>query len=310
VLGRENGLSARRRRRAVLGCTRAYRQAMSSLAPMGVLDLWYLHAFPGRGQPLRGVEVDWLPEVREAAAGAEGHTSAALLPRVAELKGGRWRFRSEPPILRRVPKAVAEAVFEALPAYLDSLPLERRSMLARYQAVDVAHRAAGIGSLGLRSYLVLLLGQGPDDPLLLQVKEAVSSVLRPFTPTPPPALRGHEGARVVHGQRTLQAAVDPLLGFTRIGPRDFYVRQLRNMKASVPLRWRSASSFAAYAASCGAILARGHARSGDAAAIAGYCGRAPVLDEALAELAATYGDQVVRDHAAFAHAVRRRPGIH
>jgi uncharacterized protein (DUF2252 family) len=308
VVARENGFSRRGRRRAVTGCARAYREAAAVLASMGALDLFYLHAFPGRGRPLRGVQVDWLPEVRDAAAGAAGHTGAALLPRVAERGPGGWRFRDEPPVLRRVTGAAADAVVDALRGYAGSLPLERRVMLDRYRAVDVAHRAAGVGSLGLRSWLVLLLGEGPRDPLLLQVKEAVRSALAPYAPSLPPRLRGHEGARVVHGQRMLQASVDPLLGYTLVGARPCYVRQMRNLKGSVPLRWRSAARFAVYAESCGAILARAHARSGAAALIAGYCGRADTLDRALAGFADAYGDQVVRDHAAFARAVRRGAG--
>jgi uncharacterized protein (DUF2252 family) len=308
VVARENGFSRRGRRKAVTGCARAYREAAAVLAPMGALDLFYLHAFPGRGRPLRGVPVDWLPEVRDAAAGAAGHTGAALLPRVAVRVPGGWRFRDEPPVLRRVRGAAAAAVLDALRGYAETLPLERRIMLGRYRAVDVAHRAAGVGSLGLRSWLVLLLGEGHRDPLLLQVKEAVRSVLVPHAPPLPPWLRGHDGARVVHGQRVLQASVDPLLGYTRVGARACYVRQMRNLKGSVPLRWSSAARFATYAASCGEILARAHARSGAAARVAGYCGRADTLDRALAAFADAYGDQVLRDHAAFARAVRRGAG--
>ncbi|HEX9050042.1 MAG TPA: DUF2252 domain-containing protein [Anaeromyxobacter sp.] len=308
LVARENGLSRGGRRRAVEGCARAYREAAAVLAKMGALELWYLNAFPGRGRPLEGVDVDWLPEVREAAAGAAGHTGASLLPRIAERRHGRWRFRDEPPVLRRVTGAARDAVIDSLRAYAASLPLDRRVMLRRYRVVDVAHRAAGVGSLGLRSWLVLLIGEGPGDPLVLQVKEAVASVLAPYSPPLPPQLRGDDGVRVVHGQRTLQASVDPLLGHTRVGARACYVRQLRNLKGSVPLRWSSASRFGAYAASCGAILARAHARSGDAARIAGYCGHATTLDEALARFADAYGDQVERDHAVFARAVRRGAG--
>lgn len=308
VVARENGLTGRGRRRAVAGCARAYREAVAVLAGMGALEIWYLHAFPGRGRPLRGVDVDWLPEVRDAAVGALGHTSAALLPRVAERGRGSWRFRDEPPVLRRVTGAAADGVIDGLRGYAASLPLERRLMLERYRVVDVAHRAAGVGSLGLRSWLVLLLGEGPRDPLLLQVKEAVPSALAPYAPPPPRSLRGEEGLRVVRGQRTLQASVDPLLGHTRVGARACYVRQMRNLKGSVPLRWSSARRLATYAASCGAILARAHARSGDAARIAGYCGRAETLDLALADFADAYGDQILRDHAAFARAVRRGVG--
>jgi uncharacterized protein (DUF2252 family) len=310
VVARENGLSGRGRRRAVVGCARAYREAAAVLASMGVLDLWYLHAFPGRGRPLRGVDVEWLPEVRDAAAGAAGHTGAALLPKVAERRRGQWRFRDERPVLRRVTGAAADAVLESLRGYAASLPLERRVMLRRYRAIDVAHRAAGVGSLGLRSWLVLLLGEGPRDPLLLQLKEAVPSVLAPYAPPLPRQLGGDQARRVVLGQRALQASVDPLLGHTRVGARACYVRQMRNLKGSVPLRWSSASHLATYAASCGAILARAHARSGDAARIAGYCGRGGTLDRALAEFADAYGDQVLRDHAAFSRAVRRGAGRH
>ncbi len=167
-------------------------------------------------------------------------------------------------------------------------------MFQRYRVADVAHRVVGVGSVGLRAYLVMLFGNDDNDPLFLQVKEAVAPVLAPYTPPLPPAV-AHQGRRVVFGQRILQAATDVLLGWTSIDGRPYYVRQMKNMKGSIPLECLKGSAFAMYARECGTLLARAHARSGDIAKIAGYCGNSNALDEALADFAEAYGDQTERD---------------
>jgi uncharacterized protein (DUF2252 family) len=151
--------------------------------------------------------------------------------------------------------------------------------------------------------LVLLFGNGDDDPLFLQVKEAVSPACAPYVPPVHRDYR-HEGKRVVMGERVLQAATDVMLGYTTIDGRYYYVRQMKNLKGAIPVEWLSGKSFDFYAWTCGAVLARAHARSSDAALIAGYCGKSEALANALSEWAEAYGDQTEADHAALLKAIK------
>jgi uncharacterized protein (DUF2252 family) len=168
-------------------------------------------------------------------------------------------------------------------------------MLGRYHVVDVVHRVVGIGSVGTRAYLVLLFGNGHDDPLFLQVKEATTAAHAPYL-APQLHESSHQGRRVVIGQHALQSSSDVLLGWTTIDGRPFYVRQMKNMKGSIPTECLSEECFNAYTRACGAILARAHARTSDAAVLAGYCGNSGALDSAFADWAESYGDQVEADH--------------
>jgi uncharacterized protein (DUF2252 family) len=215
---------------------------------------------------------------------------------------GNWRFIDNPPILTRTDEATSQKVIESLIGYAETLAPERRYMFQRYRVADVAHRVVGVGSVGLRAYLVMLLGNDEHDPLFLQVKEAISPVFAPYTPPLPPETT-HQGRRVVFGQRVLQAATDVLLGWTSIDGRPFYVRQMKNLKASIPLNSLKGSAYTMYARACGTLLARAHARSGDIAKIAGYCGKSPVLPEAIANFAEAYGEQTERDWEAFVKAI-------
>jgi hypothetical protein len=178
-------------------------------------------------------------------------------------------------------------------------------MLRRYSVADVAHRVVGVGSVGTRAYLVLLFGNGDQDPLFLQVKESVVPAHAPYLPPIPWRTTPHQGMRVVVSQRMLQAEGDPLLGYTTIDGRDFFVRQMKNMKASMPLEWLIGEPFNFWAFVCAGLLARGHSRMGDAAKIAGYCGKSEALDEALAAFAESYGDQTETDHASLVKAIKK-----
>ena len=177
-------------------------------------------------------------------------------------------------------------------------------MLRRYGLADVAHRVVGVGSVGTRAYLALLFGNGDHDPLFLQIKEATIPAHAPYLPELP--MRGdHQGFRVVAGQRALQAMGDPMLGHTTIDGRPYYVRQMKNMKASMPVAFMTGPPFDFWAFACGMLLARAHARSGDAALIAGYCGDGDTLDRALADFAEAYGDQTELDHGELVQAIKR-----
>ena len=306
VAGRSNGLNLRERAAAVKRCVEGYRFNARRLQSMGVLDIWYLHAYPGRENPLVKVDPKSKAVFRKTWSKALQTDNRALLPKVADrVSDGVWNFRDDPPVLTRLDKTTKQKVIDSLTPYSLTLSRERRLMLNRYHVVDVAHRVVGVGSVGTRAYLVLLFGNGDNDPLFLQVKEATTPAHAPFLPPIPDKELIHNGKRVVVGQRALQASSDPMLGYTNIAGRDFYVRQMKNLKASVPIEWLTGASFNFYAWVCGAILARAHARTSDPARIAGYCGNSSVLDQALATWAESYGNQTESDHAALVDAIQR-----
>lgn len=304
VAGRENGLNRKERRAAVLRCVEGYRWNANRLQNMGVLDTWYLHAYPGRQSPLVKIDPKAMAVFKKAVDKALTQTNGTLLTKTAERKvDGAWRLREDPPVLTRIDGATREKVIDALNEYSETLTPERRYMLSRYHIVDVVHRVVGVGSVGTRAYMALLFGNGDTDPLFLQVKEAIVPAHAPYVPKLPETV-DHQGKRVVTGQRALQASSDLLLGWTSIDGRPYYVRQMKNMKGAIPLEWLAGETFNFYAWACGAILSRAHARTTDAAMIAGYCGNSAVLDDALATWAEAYGDQTEADHAILVKAIK------
>jgi uncharacterized protein (DUF2252 family) len=305
VAGRENGLNRRERAAAVQRCVEGYRANITRLESMGLLEIWYLHAFPGRLNPLVKIDPKSQAVFKKVLAKALSTDNRALLPKVAERgNNGSWTFREDPPVLTRVSASTKAKVIGALNHYSSTLPRERGYMLSRYHVADVAHRVVGVGSVGTRAYLALLFGNGDSDPLFLQVKEAAEPAHGPYVPGLAKEFR-HNGKRVVLGQKGLQASNDPMLGYTEIDGRDYYVRQMKNLKASIPVEWLTGASFNFYAWACGALLARAHARVGDTARIAGYCGSSPVMDRALATWAESYGDQTEEDHAKLVDSIKR-----
>jgi len=304
VAGRQNGLNRRERAAGVRRGVEGYRFNIARLQNMSVLDVWYLHAYPGRENPMLKVDPKSKAIFAKTLAKALRTDNGTLLPKVADnLGNGKWSFRNDPPILTAVPKATKQKVTEVLNRYSLTLSPERRMMLGRYHVADVAHRVVGVGSVGTRAYLVLLFGIGDGDPLFLQVKESVSPAAAPYLP-PLSQEFHHQGKRVVIGQRALQASSDPMLGYTEFDGRDYMVRQMKNLKASIPVEFLTGASFNFYAWACGAILARAHARTGDPARIAGYCGNSTALDQALAEWAESYGDQTEQDHATLVESIK------
>lgn len=294
VAGRDNGFTRRERQTSVMACVAGYRRSIQRLAGMSTLAVWYQHSLAEHFAAEFDGDSKVRSIIRKAEEKARGQENHRLYEKVIDTSSGQPRFRDDQPLLARADEATLEALIEALYGYTETVSRERAYMLRRYRVIDAAHRVVGVGSVGTRAWLVLLLGNNPDDPLFLQVKEAVRPAAAPYAPTPPRDFR-HQGRRVVHGQRLLQAAGDPLLGWTTMDGRPYYVRQMRNMKGSIPTDWLAPAPLAFFAAGFAGLLARGHARTGDAAVISGYCGNARVLDEALADWAEDYGEQVEQD---------------
>jgi len=305
VAAKQNRMDRAERRAAVIATVKGYRWNLRRLEKMPILDLWAQHTLTNR---LDGKDADLDKKTAAVLHAAEERAretnNASMLKSAAERdKNGCWRFKQQPPILTPVDDTLREQIIDGLDAYLPTLPVERQYMLRRYHAVDVARRVVGVGSVGTRAYLVLLIGNGERDPLFLQVKEATVPAHAPHLPPLSTDYR-HEGRRVVFGQHLMQAAGDPLLGWTDIDGRPFYVRQMKNLKASIDVDGLSADSFNFFAWAYGSLLARAHSRSGDAAVISGYCGKSGPFDNAMADWAEAYGAQTRRDHAALLEAIR------
>lgn len=196
-------------------------------------------------------------------------------------------------MLFRIPPAQVRAVLASLAAYREMLAPERQHLLSFYRPVDVAFKVVGTGSVGLRDYCVYLEGNGPGDPLFLQIKEETTSAYAPYLPDAHPA--HHNGQRAAEGQRAMQLQSDPFLGWTQMGGRQYLVRQLNDHKGSIDINDLAGEGLPAYAEVCGELLARGHARSGDPAVISGYLGSGNAFADALGEFGALYADQTEKD---------------
>lgn len=311
VAGRENGLDAEERHAAVTRCVRGYSLNAQRLMKLGILETWSLFAYAEleRNEAVLksvGIQIGnkFRAVVKKVLAKAQRTHNDMLLAKVAQRQpDGGWRFVEDPPILTRLDEVTRQKVIASLTEYAETLPAEYRFMLHRYSVADVCHRVVGVGSVGTRAYLVLLFGNGDDDPLFLQVKEAVAPAHAPYLP-PLPMRINHEGRRVVGAQRELQSLGDLLLGYTTIDGRHYFVRQMKNLKASMPIEFLTGEPFEFWGWVCGALLARAHARTGDIAKIAGYIGKSDAFASALADFAEAYGDQTERDHAALVEAVR------
>ena len=302
VAGRVNRYGRSDIRRATRSALRSYRQMMLTFSSMRYLDIWYAH-LDLRSPPL--------PEDRvlrtlmsRAATRSRRRTGLHAFPRLTESVRGEPRIRDNPPLIVHSRDASAERMSRSFfERYLETLPDERRMLLDRYHVADVAQKVVGVGSVGLVCSVVLLLADSDlEDPLFLQTKQATASALEPFLgPSPYP----NHAERVVTGQHLIQEASDVFLGWSRLEDRDFYVRQLRDMKYAYEISTLGPREFAGQAELCGAALARAHARTGDPAAIAGYLGSGTVFDRAVASFAEAYADQTELDHQAFRRAVQK-----
>jgi uncharacterized protein (DUF2252 family) len=303
LAGREAGAGEDACAAAARDAAGAYRRTMRLLAKLPVLDAW--NAIADEELVSHTAAHDLLGTLERVSAKARANTSGRFAAKSTEDDGaGGRRFTEAPPVLRRVPDAEAAAVAASLAEYLTTLPEDRLPLLARYAVHDVAFRVVGTGSVGTRSYVVLLLDHR-GEPLVLQVKEARPSALLPHLATAGHAVPEvpHEGRRVVLGQKRMQVVSDILLGWTTVAGRPFQVRQFRNRKGSVDPAALAADQIDDYGRMTGALLARAHAHSADPRLIAGYCGKNEELDEAMAAFAVAYAEGVERDHAALVAAV-------
>ena len=303
VLGlREIGLGGGRCKDAVYNMAQSYREQMHRHARMRALDEWYAR-----------VDADeFVKEAKTSAAKkrwekveaeARKDTGEHIVPEITHVKNGQMRFVDHPPLVYhpRESDLIRRHVTEMFRRYRETLPEERRILLDRYQIVDVARKVVGVGSVGTRCAVVLLLAD-KDDPLVLQFKEALPSVLESYAGK---SRYKNHGERVVTGQRMLQSASDVFLGWTSDDSgRDYYFRQLRDMKMKLDLSKMTKADWFEYVEICGWTLARAQARAGDSARIAGYLGSSDKFDAALVKFATRYADQAERDHAALLKAIR------
>ncbi|MFD4786327.1 DUF2252 domain-containing protein [Streptomyces sp. NPDC058459] len=304
LAGREAGADEDTCRAAARDTVGAYRRTMRLLARLPALDAW--NAIADEELVSHTDAHDLIGTLERVATKARANTSGRFAARsTEETRDGGRRFVDAPPVLRRVPDAEAGVVAGSLEPYLSTLGPDRLPLLARYAVQDVAFRVVGTGSVGTRSYVVLLLDHR-GEPLVLQVKEARPSALTEHLAgagfLAPPA--GHEGRRVVLGQKRMQVVSDILLGWTTVGRRPFQVRQFRNRKGSVDPAALAADQVDDYGRMTGALLARAHSHGVDPRLIAGYCGKNEELDDAVADFAVTYADRTEADHARLVAAVR------
>ncbi len=326
IAARNNGFTKADIGAATLASVRAYREAMAGFAAMGNMEVWYAHL----------AEQDVMDAIRSLATGArtkkeaeqvkmgektarktaqKAHTSDSMLAlsKLGEVVDGRYRIVSQPPVI--VPARDLEAMYgysadqiqdairQQFRAYRMTLQEDRRHLLERFEIIDVARKVVGVGSVGTRAFIVLLQGRDERDPLFLQVKEATASVLEDHLPK---SRFKQPGERVVQGQRMMQAASDIYLGWTKGVEADrwLYWRQLRDMKGSAVVEAMTPLGLTFYAGICGWTLARAHARSGDAVALAEYLGKSDKFDRSITDFSQRYAEQNERDYQAFGQAIR------
>ena len=302
VAGRHNGASEEQCGASTRSCVASYRAELRRLADQPLFSRSFVRLDVDRladeaAGPLQ-------QEVARSARRARNRTSDRALPRFTREVGGVRKIVEEPPLITRLPEREAELLAEALDEYLKTLSPHWRRVLGGYTLVDVAHKVVGVGSVGLRAYVALLEGSSAEDVVFLQLKQARRSVLARYVHGES-AWHAHQGQRVVEYQQALQTVSDPLLGWTTMDGLQYYVRQFRNMKGTIPLDAMDAAALTDYAGVVGQLLAKGHARTSGASMISGYMGRSDRVDKALCAFARRYADQTEADHAALVAAVDR-----
>ena len=312
MAARDNGFSDAEARAAVRACARSYRTEMARYATMRFLNVWYSR-----------IDVDHVTGLFDAVQTKEAverrqrdikkarkRTSLKALMKFCDRVAGEYLIRPDHPVIVRFPiernPEMLDELRSAITRYRETLQADRREVLRRYYFGDFARKVVGVGSVGTECFVLLLIGDRDDEPLFLQLKEAQESVLAPFAGQ---SEYQHQGERVVRGQRMTQAAADVFLGWTegiRIDgkrSRDYYVRQLRDMKGSMDVPAMDPEQLGYYGRLCGWALARGHARTGRASLIFGYLGGGKDFDNAIADFALAYADQKEKDYQRLVDAV-------
>lgn len=320
LCARARGFSKKETKRSVKAAARGYREAMRRFAKMGTLEMWNEHYDMGDMLLATSATADDAQRagLEQVVDGARRKDSLRAVRKLTEVVDGRLQVMSQPPLIVPVrdllqgreilggKRALGRMSNAVIAAYRSTLGNDSADLLGWYHPVDLARKVVGVGSVGLRAWILVCEGVSPDDVLVLQVKEAQPSVIE--------AVRGrrgfrHNGQRVVEGQRKMQVATDPLLGWTRLPDagdtrmRDYYVRQLWDGKGAPDLTTISAPNLTMLADICGSTIAHAHARTGDRFAIAGYLGKGDSFDKALRKFARSYADQVEADHDAFVAAM-------
>ncbi|HEY7093190.1 MAG TPA: DUF2252 domain-containing protein [Ktedonobacterales bacterium] len=316
IAGRARAFSDKDRRLSVLAVAAEYRRAMREFAAMGNLAIWYARL------DLASVRQRWGGETRPQELArldlrvAEAHTKDNMraLEKLTRRVDGQLQIVSSPPLVVRLEellpaeehRRIEDIVRDFIRSYRQTLLVDRRHLVEAYRYVDIARKVVGVGSVGTRTWIILLVGRDETDPLFLQIKEAQASVLEPYAGR---SKYAKHGERVVNGQRLIQAAPDILLGWDHIQlgddlPQDYYVRQLWDWKVSAMIETMTPRVMVFYARMCAWSLARAHARSGDPIAIAAYLGKNETFDRAIAEFSVAYANQNERDHAALVAAVK------
>ena len=317
VAARDNGFTAKAGRKIVLAAAERYRTAMREFAEQTFLDVWYAHLDiePVIAEFRSQVKAKRFKEAEKLLAKAHTADSMKALGKLTTMVDGQRRIISDPPMIVPVEEVFADAQADAiykllhtvLGKYRRTLQSDRRHLLEQFTLVQAARKVVGVGSVGTRAYVLLMDAADGVEPLFLQAKEAQPSVLAEYAGR---SQYSNQGERVVAGQHLQQAQSDIFLGWTRVAnpldgiDRDFYVRQLKDWKLSVPIELLLPKGMAEYARLCGWTLARAHARSGDRVALAAYLGGSAKFDQAIADFAETYADQNERDYAALQAAVK------
>jgi uncharacterized protein (DUF2252 family) len=309
VAARGKGCDRLTARNIVIGAVRSYRESVRNFAGMTNLAVWYARLDVTGALNRWGGTVGKKEStgVQRNIAKAQSKDQLKARASLTKMVDGELRFRSDPPLLVPVRDLYADteadslqaAIHESLRQYRRTLPGDRRHLLETYRYVDLARKVVGVGSVGTRAWVALFVGRDMDDTLILQVKEAEASALERFLTK---STFGNQGQRVAEGQRLMQAASDVFLGWQRVNEgydgrsHDYYIRQLWDWKLSANIETMSPQLLSSYAEMCGWTLARAHARSGDAIAIASYLGTGDTFDRAVADFAFTYADQNEADH--------------
>jgi uncharacterized protein (DUF2252 family) len=317
VAARDNGFASKKRRAIVAAAVASYREAMRGFADMTNLEVWYATADLDvlRQQGAAQLKARQRKAVDKGMAKARTRDSMQEVGKLTHMVDGRPRIISDPPLIvpidQLIPDEMDRKNFEGLltdlvAGYRRTLETDRRYLLEQFEFCDMAHKVVGVGSVGTRCWIVLMLGRDTADPLFLQVKEAQESVLSRYVGA---SKQANQGQRVVAGQRLMQASSDIFLGWQRTPAgldnqtRDFYIRQLRDWKFSLDVETMVPRGMRLYGQLCGWTLARAHARSGDRIAIASYLGASDTFDQAITQFADAYADQNAKDHEALVAAV-------